>query len=110
MVEIIRFELYPNTTNFNFENKSKNCTSNPSWYWKVLFTLAIIQVFVNMLQFADAATVTANSPARSRFPRHFPVEPLNKGLEIESATSANEPLQEKSSIQKGRAYFSYFIF
>ena len=101
MVEIIRFELYPNTTNFNFGIKSKNCSSNPSLYWKVLFTLAILQAFVNMLQFADAAPLTANSPTRSRFPRHFPVEPFTTGLEIKSATSVNEPLQEKSSIQKG---------
>ena len=101
MVEIIRFELYPNTTNFNFENKSKNCSSNPSWYWKVLFTLAIMHAFVNMLQLADAAPLTANSSTRPRFPRHFPVEPSKTGLEIKSATSVNEPLQEKSSIKKG---------
>ena len=103
MVEIIRIEVFPNTTNFNFADKvHKKPPIDLSKYWKLLLVLSLAQAFTNLIRFADALPMPQTPQKLDRFPRHFPIQkPASKSSETNQPDEINSA-GAKSVEQKGK--------
>ena len=101
MVEMIRIEVFPNTTNFNFgEQKPKPRPPNPSKFWKLMLFFAIAHAFTNLLRFADALPTPVTS-TQNRLRRHFPINEIknDKNSKVNDAelapTKIDEPIKSE---------------
>ena len=87
MVELIKLEVFPTTTNNNRDHrKYRQIMTNNSQGWKLVISLAFLHFFCRLLQLADASPIPELAIG-DRERRHFPVNQKSDELAPMPATT-----------------------